>query len=93
MSERFQKIAEQVASTTSFITVPLPTLKVSDQKVDHDATLSGFRLSRTDDHDLRWLIPEIHFVDTIIILERGTDSVGVGGREYSLHLFRRNGAL
>jgi len=53
MSERFQKIAEQVVSTTSFITEPLPTLKVSDQKVDHDATLSGFRLSRTDDHNLR----------------------------------------
>jgi len=70
MLERLQKIAEQVASTTSFITEPLPTLKVSDQKVDYDATLSGFRLSRTSDHDLRWLIPEIHFADTIIILER-----------------------
>jgi len=82
MSERFQKIAEQVVSTTSFITEPLPTLKVSDQKVDHDAMLSGFRLSRTDDHNLRWLIPEIHFADTIIIPERETNSVGVGGKVF-----------
>lgn len=29
---------EQVVSTTSFITEPLPALKVSDQKVDRDAT-------------------------------------------------------
>lgn len=39
-----------MVSTTSFITEPLPTLKSSDQKVDHDAT-SGFRLYQTNNHD------------------------------------------
>lgn len=41
---------EQVVSTTSFITEPLPALKVSDQKVDRDAT-SDFRLYQTNNHD------------------------------------------